>query len=287
MRRALRRFEHRGTGVREYALGPKAVPVRRVRRTPRILSLLLIGLALFIAGAAEAQGTTLYVNRFVSADPGDINLGDLVHAAGETPAAAREALARSIAVVGDKVLLIPAALYREQLEAVFGRDSIIVGSRTVVVPRGVLPEEETYLLTRLGDFLSGQGLVGAACTELSLAQNQVKGSLPTDGNPLFQVVKTANGSVEVSYSLTGSGGSSTSGRVSLSAPAGASGSTDGVRSGAPVEVIFRKGPITIQMPGKAMATAAMGGKVGVYVADSQRSFIGRVVDAKAVEVELP
>ena len=136
-----------------------------------------------IAGAAEAQGTTLYVNRFVSADPGDINLGDLVQAAGEIPAAAREALARSIAVVGDKVLLIPAALYREQLEAVFGRDSIIVGSRTVVVPRGVLPEEETYLLTRLADFLSAQGLVGTACTELSLAQNQRERQPPDRWEP--------------------------------------------------------------------------------------------------------
>ena len=145
--------------------------------------MLVLGLALFIAGSVEAQGATLYVNRLVSADPGDVNLGDLVHAAGDIPAAAREALARSIAVAGDKVLLIPAALYREQLEAVFGRDSIIVGSRTIVVPRGALPEEETYLLTRLADFLSAQGLVGAASTELSLAQNQLKGSLPTDGNP--------------------------------------------------------------------------------------------------------
>jgi hypothetical protein len=277
MRRAPRRLEHRGTGV----------SVRRVRRTPRIFSLLLLGLALLTAGAVEAQGTTLYVNRLVSADPGDIALGNLVHAAGDIPAAARETLARSIAIAGDKVLLIPSALYREQLEAVFGRDSIIVGSRTIVVPRGMFPEEETYLLTRLADFLSTQGLVGAAAIELFLAQYQLKGSFPTDGNPLFQVVKAANGSVEVSYSLTGSGGGSVSGRVSFSAPTGGAGSTDGVRSGAPVKVIFHKGPITIEMPGKATATAAMGGRVGVYVADSQRSFIGRVVDTKAVEVELP
>jgi hypothetical protein len=276
MRRAPRRCEHRGT--------PR---ILLHRGTPRILFLLVLVLALSFAGVVEAQGTTLYVNRLVTADPGDISLGDLVRAAGDIPAAAREALARSIAVAGDKVLLIPAALYRERLEAVFGRDSIIVGSRTIVVPRGALPEEETYLLTRLVDFLSSQGLVGAACTEFSLAQNQLKGSPPTDGNPLFQVVKAANGSVEVSYSLTGSSGSSVSGRVSFSVPADASGSTDGVRSGAPVDVIFRKGPITIEMPGKAMATVAVGGKVGVFVADSQKRFIGRVVDAKVVEVELP
>ena len=184
--------------MREYALGPKAVPVRRVRRTPRIFSLLLLGLALLISGAAEAQGITLYVNRIVTADTGDIALGDLVRAAGDVPAAARETLARSIAVVGDKVLLIAASSYREQLESAFGRDSIIVGSRTLVVPRGVLPEEETYLLTRLADYLSAQGLTGSACTALTLTHYQLKGSFPTDGNPLFQAAKGSNGSVEVS-----------------------------------------------------------------------------------------
>ncbi len=256
MRRAPRRCEHRGTPRILLHRGTPRILLHR--GTPRILFLPVLVLALSLAGVVEAQGTTLYVNRLVTADPGDVSLGDLVRAAGDIPAAARETLARSIAVAGDKVLLIPAALYREQLEAVFGRDSIIVGSRTIVVPRGALPEEETYLLTRLVDFLSSQGLVGAACTELSLVQSQLKGSLPIDGNPLFQVVKAANGSVEVSYSLTGSSGSSVSGRVSFSAPAGASGSTDGVRSGAPVDVIFRKGPITIEMPGKAMATARDG-----------------------------
>jgi hypothetical protein len=258
-----------------------------MRHAPRRSELLLVGLALFLAGLVEAQGTTLYVNRLVSADPGDINLGDVVRASGEIPAEAREALAGSIAVARDKVLLITAALYREQLEAVFGRDSIIVGSRTIVVPRGVIPEEETYLLTRLADFLAAQGLVVGGCMELSLAQSQQKGSLPTDGSPRFQVLRNVNGAVEVSYSLTGSSGSSVAGRVSVSAPAGTVGSTDGVRSGAPIRVLFRKGPITIEMPGKALAAAAAGGKVGVYVAESQRTFVGRVVDGKAVEVELP
>jgi hypothetical protein len=248
---------------------------------------MLLVLALFLAGVVEAQGATLYVNRFVSAGPGDINLADLVTAAGDVPADAREALARSVAVVGDKVLLIPAALYREQLEAAFGRDSIIVGSRSIVVPRGVLPQEEMYLLVRLVEFLSAQGLVGAGRAELSFVQNQVKGVLPTDGDPVFQVLKSSNGSVEISFSMTGSGGGSVSGKLSLSAAGGAASLTDGVRSGSPIQVIFRKGPIRIEMPGKALAAVAVGGKVGVYVADSQRSFVGRVVDMKAVEVELP
>lgn len=258
-----------------------------MRRVPRLLSPLLLALALFLAGIVEAQGATLYVNRLVSAGPGDISLADLVQAAGDVPADAREALARSVAVAGDKVLLIPAALYRERLEAAFGRDSIIVGSRSIVVPRGALPEEETYLLVRLVDFLAAQGLVGAARSELAFVYNQVKGSLPTDGNPVFEVLRGSNGSVEISFSMTGSGGGSVSGKVSLSAAAGPAALTDGVKSGSPVQVIFRKGPITIEMPGKALAAAAMGGNVGVYVADSRKSFIGRVVDMKAVEVELP
>jgi hypothetical protein len=258
-----------------------------MRRVLRLCATLLLGLPLFLAGFVEAQGATLYVNRIVSAVPGDINLGDLVYAAGEIPAEAREALSRSVAVLGDKVLLIPAALYREQLEAAFGRDSIIVGSRSIVVPRGALPEEETLLLVRLVDFLAAQGLVGAARAELTLVQNLVKGTFPTDGNPVFQVLKGSIGTFDVSFSMTGSGGSSVSGRVSFSAPAGPAGGAEGVKSGTPIQVFFRKGPITIEMPGKALATAAMGGKVGVSIADSQRSFIGRVVDGKAVEVELP
>ena len=267
MKRAPRRPEHRGT--------------------PRIFPLLLLGLVLLVSADAGAQGTTLYVTRILTAETGGIALGDLVRASGDVPPEARETLARSVAVVSDKVLLVPASLYREQLESVFGMDSIIVGARTIVVPRGMLPEEETYLLTRLADYLSTQGLIGASCMALSIVQYQLKGNFPTDGNPLFQAAKGANGSVEVSYSLTGSGGGSVSGRVSFIVPVADSGSADGVRSGTPVRVIFHKGPITIEIPGKATASAAVGGRVGVYVADSQRSFVGRVVDAKAVEVELP
>jgi hypothetical protein len=256
-------------------------------RAPRLYLPLLLALVMFLSGVVEGQGATLYVNRLVSAGPGDVRLSDLVQAAGDVPADSREAFSRSIAVVTDKILLIPAALYREQLEAAFGRDSIIVGSRSIVVPRGALPEEETFLLVRLVDFLSAQGLMGAGRAELALVNNQVKGSFPTDGNPVFQVMKSSSVSAEISFSMTGSGGGSVSGKASLTAAPGPAGLADGIKSGSPVQVIFRKGPITIEMPGKALATAAMGGKVGVYIADSQKSFIGRVVDMKAVEVELP
>ena len=52
-------------------------------------------------------------------------------------------------------------------------------------------------------------------------------------------------------------------------------------------MVFRKGPITVEMPGKALASAAVGESVSVYIADSQKTFTGRVTDGKAVQVDLP
>jgi flagella basal body P-ring formation protein FlgA len=52
-------------------------------------------------------------------------------------------------------------------------------------------------------------------------------------------------------------------------------------------VVFRKGPITVEMPGKALATAAVGDAVSVVVADIQKTFTGRVLEGKAVQVDLP
>jgi hypothetical protein len=248
---------------------------------------MLFLLPFLLAGVAEAEGATLYVNRLLTAGPGDVSLGALVRASGDIPAEAREALARSVAVLGDKVMYIPAAAYREQLEGAFGKDSIIVGTRSIVVPEGALPEGGTFLIERLADFLAAQGLLGAAPAELSIAQSQVKGGFPQEGNPVFQVLRNANGSAEVSFSLTGTGGNSVSGRVSLSRVTGPAESTEGIRSGAPVQVLFRKGPITIEMPGKALASAAVGGKVSVFIPDSQKNFVGRAVGGKAVEVDLP
>jgi flagella basal body P-ring formation protein FlgA len=61
----------------------------------------------------------------------------------------------------------------------------------------------------------------------------------------------------------------------------------GVKSSAPVRVVFRKGPITVEMPGRALASASIGENVGVYISDSQKTFSGRVIDGKAVQVDLP
>jgi flagella basal body P-ring formation protein FlgA len=74
--------------------------------------------------------------------------------------------------------------------------------------------------------------------------------------------------------------------VSLASTASAS--TDAVvRSGQAVNVIFHKGPITIEMPGKTLAAAGIGEQVKVLLTDSQKSFTGYLREGKAVDVELP
>ena len=256
-----------------------------MRRILLRLALPLLAL-LFLAAAVDGQSATLYVNRLLVAEPGDIRLADLVNTSDEIPAAAQETLALSIAIVSDKVLYLPAALYVELLERAFGNGSIIVGSRTVVVPRGALPEGEAFIIDRLADFLDGQGLLGDGRMELAITYNQVRGTLPREGNPVFQIQKTAKGTREVLFTLAGTGGSSVTGRVALSAAGAASVSGEGVKSGNPVRVFFRKGPITIEMPGTSRAAAAVGERVGVYVADGQKNFTGRVMDGKAMEVKV-
>ena len=262
-----------------------------MRRVLHGLALPLLAL-LLLAAAVDGQSATIYVNRLLVAEPGDIRLADLVNTSGPIPAAARETLARSIAVVSDTVLYLPAAIYVELLETAFGSGSIIVGSWTVVVPRGALPEGEAFIMDRLADFLDGQGLLGNGRIELAITHNQVRGTLPEKGNPVFQVQKTAKGTVEVLFTLSGTGGSSVTGRVALSAAGAASISGNGIKSGSPVRVFFRKGPITIEMPGTSLASAGVGERVGVHVADGRKSFAGRVMEGnakegKVVEVDLP
>ena len=75
------------------------------------------------------------------------------------------------------------------------------------------------------------------------------------------------------------------GRLTLVAPLGAA--TAAVRSGTPVNVIFKKGLITIEMPGKTLGSASVGDPVSVLVAESQKTFSGQLLDGKAVEVDLP
>jgi hypothetical protein len=226
------------------------------------------------------------VSRILVAEKGDIGLGMLVRAAGPLAPAAQEGLARSVTVMGEALQYLPVDLYLPQLETAFGPDAIIVGSRTILIPRGSTAEGETYLLDRLGDFLAAQGLVNDGKVELTFTQASLKGSPPQDGTPSCQVVRTSR-AVEVSFLLTGSNGDAVSGRVTLPAPQAGPDLQRGVKSSAQVRVVFRKGPITVEMPGKTMGSASMGETVSVFVADIQKTFTGRVIDGKAVQVDLP
>jgi hypothetical protein len=258
-----------------------------IRRLAVLLPCLVLGAALGAQGTPRgAGGATLYVNRIVVAAPGDIGLSTLVHTAGPLSPAAQEGLARSVTTLGDAVQYLPVSLYMPQLETAFGTEAIIVGSRTILIPKGTPAEGESYLVDRLADFLAAQGLVDDGKVDLAFTLASLKGSPPQDGIPSCQVMRTSRG-IEVSFLLTGSGGSSVSGRVTLPpAPAGPD-RQRGVKSSAPVRVVFRKGPITVEMPGKALGSAAVGESVSVYIADSQKTFTGRVTDGKAVQVDLP
>ncbi len=245
---------------------------------------LLFMLALLPAAAAAAGGATFYVNRIVVAGPGDISMGDLVQVSGDVPPEGREALARSVAVMADRILCVPTSWYRPQLEAVFGRGAIIVGSRSTVIPRGGALEAQAYLVDRLIDWLQSQGLLLDARTEIAVTQLNVKGTPPQDGTPAFQALKGARGGTDITVSLSGAGGGSVSGRFFIAAaPPG----TDGVKPGTPVNVVFRKGLIEIEVPGKALTAASVGERLSVSITESQKSFSGQLIDGKAVEVDLP
>ena len=139
----------------------------------------------------------------------------------------------------------------------------------------------------MADYMQAQGLVGDARTEVSLVQNLTRATAPQDGTPLFQTQKLPRGITEISFSLSDSAGNAASGKATFASVPVSAVSDTAIRSGSTVNVIFRKGPITIEMPGRAQSSATAGQTVSVYVADSQKSFVGQVIDGKAVQVELP
>jgi hypothetical protein len=61
----------------------------------------------------------------------------------------------------------------------------------------------------------------------------------------------------------------------------------GVRPNDPVSVRFRKGAVTVEMPGRATGAAEAGGAVTVFVPDARRSFSGILAESKVVSVEIP
>jgi len=228
----------------------------------------------------------VYVNRTVTAPQGDVSLGMLVRPSGPVSSATQEALGRSVTVLGSGVQIIPAPAYHDWIERAFGPDAIIVGSRTVLIPKGTSAEGESYLLDRLADYLAAQRLVGDGPVEMMFVQGSLVGAPPQDGTPSFQVTRSSRG-VEVAFSLAGAGGGVVNGRASLPAPDPSAVGQGGVSSGTAVHVVFHKGPITVEVPGKALGAALAGDTVNVSIAESQKTFAGRVIDGKVVQVDLP
>jgi len=245
----------------------------------------LLLLLLFTAAASEARSVTLYVQRVVVADPGPLKLGDLVQPVGDSPLAAGETMALAVATVSDRLLYIPSRTYSDSLEAGFGQDSIIVGSRSLVVPRGAFPPEEMPILDKLLDFLADQGILGSGRADMEVRLNQVPGTISRDSNPVFQLIRSSRGIVEVSVAA-GTGAGVVSGKVVLVVSGAGTGAPD-VKSSDPVHVVFHKGSITIEMDGRALSAAAIGDSLKVQVPESQKSFVGRLSPGKAVNVDLP
>jgi hypothetical protein len=235
------------------------------------------------------RGITVYVNRVVAAPQGEVSLGALVRSSGQLSPSEQEALLRGVTVLGSSVQFLPASLYQAWIEAAFGRDAIIVGSRTLLIPKGTAAENEAYVLDRVADYLVAQKLVGSARVEMTFTQGGLTGTPPQDGTPSFQVTRSVRG-VEVSFLLAGSSGS-VNGRVTIASADAAPGAQydaqSGVRSSSAVRVVFHKGPITVEVPGRALAAASVGDTVRVSISESQKTFTGRLGEGKAVQVDLP
>ena len=61
----------------------------------------------------------------------------------------------------------------------------------------------------------------------------------------------------------------------------------GVKAGDRVNIIFRKGNIWLEVPGKTYRSGDVGDQITVYQLDGHRRFTGIVIGPKEVEVEIP
>lgn len=242
---------------------------------------------LCLLAVPAAAGATLYVARTVVADPGALCVRDVVQVQGAPPAAALALLDRTIATVGDLPLSVPASLYAGLVEEALGTDCILVGSRTLVVPRGRLDEGPAGLLARLADFLAQEGILGDGRAELQAVQPLP--ALAPAAALAFGAGRPVKGpaGTEVACTITSAATGEVLATVTLRVRTTSATAGEGVRAGDPVQVRFRKGPLTIEVQGKALASAGFGDTVAVYIPDSLRRFSGRVMGTKAVDVELP
>lgn len=254
-----------------------------MRPSRALLTLALVG----VIAAPAACGAALYVNRTAVVEPGEVRLRDLVRATGEVSAAAGETLETVVATVSGALLVVPSRLYSGLLERAFGPDSILVGSRTLVVPRGLLADDGVRLFGDLVDFFWQQGVLGEGRAELEVAQT-LDGNLTSGAAPFFKLTRSAaiSGAREITCSVSLSASEPPVGSVRVRVRAAVA-TAPGVRASDRVQVLFRKGPITVEMEGKALASAGFGQSVAVRVPEIIRSFSGRVIGNKAVEVEIP
>jgi hypothetical protein len=284
-----------------------------MRKPPFAAILLMLLLA---AALCDAAAVTLYVRRVVVAQPGGLTVGDLVQTSGEVSQELREALARSVAILSDRLLIIPSGLYSGLFEQSLGGGLILVGKRTLVVPQGSLADAALPLVDRLADYLENQGGIGRGRVELEVGQvSGLPAGMPPSGL-VFTTIRAErkaglfSGPAEFSFSYAGQNPGQLGGFIALkitqvetpapSAPgsvstgdgmvlgslAGAMAGDAGVRENDPVSVFFRKGAITIEMPGRALQSAHLGEQAKVFIPESRLSFSGIVVGNKAVSVEI-
>jgi len=248
----------------------------------------LLAAVVLLAAATLSGATTLYLRRVVRADPATLTVGDLLQIAGEIPQAARDLMGRSAAAPAGRMLLVPAAFFRDLLAPSLGGTAAFVGGRSLVVPPELVAEEAVGLIDRIVEWLDGQGGFGRGAVELELIQGPERNPLP-DSPGAFTLVRAEragglfSGVVEVAFPASGNRTS----RVVLRARQAIPSVSDGVKSGETVEVFFRRGAVTIAMEGRALSSAAPGLNVSVYVAESRRTFAGVVAGRKVVDVELP
>ena len=126
--------------------------------------------------------------------------------------------------------------------------------------------------------------MGDVPLDMTFAEGSLAGAPPQDGSPSFRVTKSTRG-VEVFFLLVGAGGGSVTGRVTL--PVVDAGAQGGVSSGTPARVVFHKGPITVEVPGRALGAGSAGDNVNVSITETRKTFSGRVIDGKVVQVDLP
>ncbi len=269
---------------------------------------------MMLAGLQAAPALTLYVKKAVVSGPGVVKVADVVQASGDLSAEARGCLDQAVGSVSDGLLLVPSGLYRGEFEKRTGGNLIVVGSRTLVAGKGSTVERDLPLLDRLVDSLDQEGF-GGGTAEISVVQLQRPAASIPVSRLQFDPVRVEkrgalySGAAEFSIRDSGTGSGAQVGRVVIrvtqdtagagfsvtavtaaadAPPLSGDGTTEGyvIAANDPVTVVFRRGAIAIEMPGKAQGSASLGRTVSVYIPESRLTFTGIVTGNKAVTVDI-